>query len=150
MPHGARQGSSWCGRGPVALVAVMAGLLAGACGEVPPPQAEVAAVLPEDPETRARHCYLVLTLAIDQLAEFDAPGRQRGFVARQGADELLRARRRHADRLDEGVLERLERDPWPALEAVLEGFDTDGDGQLATAPEVEAFNRDVAACARAG
>lgn len=144
-----RQGLTARARRSVAAAAMVAGLLA-ACGEAPPPQPAETAALPADPAARARHCYLVLTLAIDQLAEFDAPGRQAGFVARQGADELLRARRRHAERMDEDVLERLERDPWTPLEAVLAGFDVDGDGQLATAAEVEAFNRDVAACSGAG
>jgi hypothetical protein len=139
-------GASWRWR----AVALVAGLLVAACGEAPPPQSAATTALPADPAARARHCYLVLTLAIDQMAEFDAPGRQRGFVARQGADELLGARRRHAERLDEDILERLERDPWAALEALLAGFDADGDGQLATAAEVEAFNSDVAACARSG
>lgn len=142
--------SSWRRRAVASGVAVaVAGLLMAACGEAPPPQPAASTALPAAPAARARHCYLALTLAIDQLAEFDAPGRQGGFVARQGADELLRARRRHAERLDEAILARLERDPWAALEEVLAGFDADGDGQLATAAEVEAFNRDVAACARA-
>jgi hypothetical protein len=123
-------------------------LVLTACGEAPPPPPTTPAVLPAGPEARDLHCYLVLTLAIDQLAEFDRAGRRGGFVAGSGAEELLRARSRITARLDADLLESLREDPWPRLEATLAKFDADGDGQLATAREVEDFNQHVAACVR--
>lgn len=130
------------------LAGAMLALCAAGCGEPGPVPATAAGVLPAEPQTRLLHCYLVLTLTIDQMAEFDGPGRQRGVVGRRGTEELLRARARFAAELDGGLLDELRRDPWPRLDAMLEGFDLDGDGQLATAAEVEAFNLHVAACSQ--
>lgn len=121
-------------------------VLLAACSDPPTTPPAEGKVLPEAPQARARHCYLVLTLTIDQMAELDAPGRQRGVVALRGADELLRARERVAAELDDGKLDELRRDAQRRLEEALADFDTDGDGQLATAAEVEAFNAHVQAC----
>jgi hypothetical protein len=134
---------SWRRRG---LAALLLGLVVAGCGDAPRAPVQKPVERPVDPEARALHCYLVLTLTIDQLAEFDRPGRQGGVVAGRGADELLRARARHAAVLDDDLLDELRRNPWPSLEAMLAGFDADGDGQLATAAEVAAFNRHVEGC----
>jgi hypothetical protein len=119
---------------------VLVMLLAAACGEPPPERTDVPASMPADGEARALHCYLVLTLTLDQMAEFEG-GRARG-----GMEELLRARERAALQLDEELLEQLRRDPRPSLEALLEDFDADGDGELSTAAELAEFNRHVRAC----
>ena len=124
-------------------------LCAAGCGEQSHAPAGEAAILPAEPEARARHCYLVLTLAIEQLNEFEGTGPQAGFLSRQSTDELLRARRRAAEELEGWQLEELRRDPLPGLEGLLTQFDADGDGQLSSKAEVEAFNRHVAACSRA-
>lgn len=130
------------------MAALLALMLAAGCGEPPPaPHGEVAN-LPADPEARALFCYLVLTLTIEQLAEFEGPGTRGSFRGQRGAEELLRARNRVAAELDEELLATLRHDPWPRLHALLEDFDADGDGQLSTAAEVESFNRHVAACSR--
>ncbi len=126
---------------------LLVALLASGCGKQAPAPPGNASPLPDEPAARALHCYLLLTLTIDQMAEVDGPGRQGGFVAKRGTDELLRARARVAAQLDGELLDELDRDPWPRLEELLAGFDTDGDGQLATAAEVDEFNRHVAACA---
>lgn len=123
-------------------------LFAAGCGDQPQAPAGEAAILPVEPEARARHCYLVLTLTIEQLSEFEGTGPQAGFLSRQSSDELLRARRRAAEELERWQLEELRRDPLPGLEALLTQFDADGDGQLSSKAEVEAFNRHVAACSR--
>lgn len=130
------------------FAAALLALLAAGCGDPPSAPGGHAGVLPADPEARAVHCYLVLTLTIDQLAEFDGAGAKGGFRGRRGSEELLRARRRIAAQLDEEMLGSLRRDPLPKMEAVLLEFDADGDGQLSTAAEVEEFNRHVAACTR--
>lgn len=130
----------------VAATAVL--LFAAGCGKSTPAPADEAAILPTKPEARARHCYLVLTLTIEQLNEFEGTGPQAGFLSRQSTDELLRARRRAAEELEAWQLEELRRDPLPGLEALLTQFDADGDGQLSAKSEVEAFNRHVAACSR--
>lgn len=134
-------------RHPGLAVALLA-LLATGCGEPPPAPAGHTGILPAAPEERALHCYLVLTLTIDQLAEFDGAGAKGGFRGHRGAEELLRARQRVAAQLEDGMLASLRRDPLTKLEAVLLEFDADGDGQLSTAAEVEEFNRHVAACTR--
>lgn len=129
-----------------AIAVLLVSLVSSGCGrEVPVPPSDVSP-LPTEPAASALHCYLLLTLTIDQMAEIDGPGRQGGFVARRGTDELLRARARVAAQLDGDLLDELVRDPWPRLEELLAGFDTDGDGQLATAAEVDEFNRHVVAC----
>jgi hypothetical protein len=115
-------------------------LLAAGCGEPSPGPAGDLALLPADPEARALHCYLVLTLTIDQRAEFEG-GRARG-----GSEELLRARERAAAQLDAELLDQLRRNPGPSLEALLAEFDLDGDGELASAAELAEFNRHVGAC----
>jgi hypothetical protein len=121
-------------------VLLLAGLAAGCgrqAGESPPgsPLAETG--------TDALHCYLVLTLTLDQLAEFEAAGTR---DARRQSEELHRARARHAAALEPGLLEELRRDPWPSLHRLLGQFDTDEDGELGSAAEVAEFNRQVGAC----
>jgi hypothetical protein len=91
----------------------------------------------------ALHCYLVLTLTLDQLAEFEGA---RSREARRQSEELHRARARHAAALDPDLLDELRRDPWPSLHRVLAEFDEDGDGELGSAAEVAEFNRHVGAC----
>jgi hypothetical protein len=132
--------------GKAGFAAALLGLSVAGCGERGPGPAGAEGLLPAAARARALHCYLVLTLTIDQMAEFDGPGRQGGVVAGRGAEDLLRARARVAAELDEALLDELRRDPWSRLEAMLAGFDADGDGQLATAAEVEVFNRHVTAC----
>lgn len=133
---------------------VLLGLLLSGCGDPAPapgigtgPGIE-ADVLPADPTERAMHCYLVLTLTIEQMREVDGPGQQAGFVGRPGADELLRARTRISAELDGDHLDELRRNLEPRLEALLAEFDHDGDGELATAAEIEEFNRHVTVCSR--
>jgi hypothetical protein len=128
-------------------VALLALLMAG-CGRPSPEPVADDSLLPAGPAARALHCYLVLTLAIDQLGEFDSPAMRGSFRGRSGTEELLHARARAAAELDDGLLDELRRDPWPSLEEVLAEFDAGGDGQLSTAAEVEEFNRHVAACIR--
>lgn len=135
-------------RSLMAIAAATLALLAAGCSEQPQQQASSAGLLPPEPEARARHCYLVLTLTIEQLNQFEGTGPQAGFLSRQSTDELLRARRRAAEELEGWQLEELRRDPLPGLEALLTQFDADGDGQLSSKAEVEAFNRHVAACSR--
>jgi hypothetical protein len=91
----------------------------------------------------ALHCYLVLTLTLDQLAEFEGAGSRE---ARRQSEELHRARARHAAALDPELLDELRRDPWPGLHRLLAEFDADGDGELGSAAEVAEFNRHVGAC----
>lgn len=124
-------------------------LAVAACGSSQGP-VEPDALLPDDPQDRALHCYLALTLTIDQLSQFEGTGPQDGFRARRSTDDLRRARTRVADALDEDLLAELQADPWPRLETLLEYFDADGDGQLSSRAEVETFNRHVAACNRTG
>lgn len=131
------------------IAALLIALMVVGCGKPSPQRPAGTAQLPADPAARALHCYLLLTLTLEQMAESDGPGRQGGFVVRRGTDELLRARARAAAELDDELLDEVGRDPWPRLEEVLADFDADGDGQLATAAEVDAFNRQVAACAQA-
>jgi hypothetical protein len=135
-------------RSLVAIAAAMLALLAAGCGESPQAPESSAGLLPAEPEARALHCYLVLTLTIEQLKEFEGTGPQAGYLSRQSSDELLRARRRAEEELDEGQLDALQRDPVAGLEALLTQFDADSDGQLSSKGEVEAFNRHVAACSR--
>jgi hypothetical protein len=137
-----------------AIAIALSGLLLGGCGDPAPapgvgtgPGIE-AEVLPADPTERAMHCYLVLTLTIEQMREVDGPGQQAGFVGRRGADELLRARTRISAELDEDQLDELRRNLEPRLDALLSEFDHDGDGELATAAEIEEFNRHVTVCSR--
>lgn len=133
---------------PVLLASVLA--LAAACGPSSQGPVEPDALLPDDPHDRALHCYLVLTLTIDQLSQFEGTGPEDGFRARRSTDDLRRARTRMAEALDDDLLDELRADPWPRLERLLEFFDADGDGQLSTRSEVEEFNRHVAACTRPG
>jgi hypothetical protein len=123
-------------------------LCVAGCGEQTQAPAGETAQLPAEQGARARHCYLVLTLTIEQLNEFEGTGPQAGFLSRQSTDELLRARRRIAQELEGWQLEELRRDPLPGLEALLTQFDADDDGQLSSKAEIEAFNRHVAACSR--
>jgi hypothetical protein len=144
LAHGRR-------RIPATLALMLAGLAAGGCDTGGPSSAELelpAAGLPVDPGERALHCYLVLTLTIDQLAEFEGTGPQAGFLARRSSQELLQARSRVAASLDPGLLEDLQISPRSWLLEVLDRFDLDGDGQLSAREEVEEFNRHVAACSR--
>ncbi|MCC5860974.1 MAG: hypothetical protein JJT93_03580 [Gammaproteobacteria bacterium] len=131
-------------RTALALAALLA--LAG-CGTGEPEIAD-AGLLPAEPEARALHCYLVLTLTIDQLTQFEGTGPQDGFLARRSTEELRQARNRTAADLPEGLLADLRRQPGPWLDELLEGFDQDGDGALVTREEVETFNAHVAACSR--
>lgn len=125
---------------------MLPGLLLAACADRASVPARAETLLPAEPQARAQHCYLVLTLTIDQMAEVDSPGRQAGVVARRGTDELLRARARIATDLADEVLDGLCSDVQQRLEATLAEFDGDGDGQLATAAEIKAFNAHVEAC----
>ncbi len=120
------------------------------CGPSSQGPVEPDALLPADAYDRALHCYLVLTLTIDQLTQFEGTGPQDGFRARRSTDELRRARTRMAGALEEATLDELRADPWPRLERLLQDFDADGDGQLSTRAEVETFNSHVAACTRPG
>jgi hypothetical protein len=95
------------------------------------------------PGTDALHCYLVLTLTLDQLAEFEGAGSRE---ARRQSEELHRARDRHAAELEPGLLDELRRNPWPSLHRLLAEFDEDEDGELGSAAEVAEFNRHVGAC----
>lgn len=133
---------------PALLGAVLA--LVAACGSSSQGPVEADALLPDDPQDRALHCYLVLTLTIDQLSQFEGTGPEDGFRARRSTDDLRRARTRMAGALDSDMVDELRADPWPRLERLLESFDTDGDGQLSSRSEVEEFNRHVAACTRPG
>ncbi len=126
---------------------VMLGLALSGCG-AGEPESPDAGLLPVEPEARALHCYLVLTLTIDQLTQFEGTGPQDGFLARRSTEELRQARNRAAADLPEALLEDLRRRPDPWLDELLEGFDQDGDGALMTRQEVETFNTHVAACSR--
>jgi hypothetical protein len=121
------------------IFTVLLALLTAGCNERPPEPAD-SPLLPADPEARALHCYLVLTLTIEQRAEFEG-GRARG-----GSEELLRAREGAAAQLDTELLDQLRRNPRPSLEALLADFDLDGDGELSSAAELAEFNRHVGAC----
>jgi hypothetical protein len=118
-------------------------LLASGCGDRPAAPAADVGLPPVETEARALHCYLVLTLTIDQLAEFEGAGTRE---ARRQSEELHRARRRHAAALEDWLLDQLNADPWPSLRVLLAEFDTDGDGELSSAAELDEFNRHVAAC----
>lgn len=137
-------------RRPRAWILGLALVAVAACGSSSQGPIESAALLPEDTQDRALHCYLVLTLTIDQLSQFEGTGPQDGFRAHRSTDDLRRARTRVAAALDDDTLAELRIDPWPRLERLLEYFDADGDGQLSTRREVEVFNSHVAACARPG
>jgi hypothetical protein len=125
------------------LAVVMLALLASGCGERPSAPAADVGLPPVESEARALHCYLVLTLTIDQLAEFEGAGTRE---ARRQSEELHRARARHAAALEDWLLDELRANPWPSLRVLLAEFDTDGDGELSTAAEIAEFNRHVAAC----
>ncbi len=129
-------------------VLALAGL--AACGPSSPGPVAPDALLPDDPSDRALHCYLVLTLTIDQLSQFEGTGPQDGFRAPPNTDGLRRARTRIAGELEASMLDELRANPWPRLERLLEEFDTDGDGQLSAREEVETFNSHVAACTVVG
>jgi hypothetical protein len=126
----------------VALLALLA-LLAGGCGEQPSGPAADVGLPPAETEARALHCYLVLTLTIDQLADFEGAGTRE---ARRQSEELHRARRRHAAALEELLLDELRANPLPSLRVLLDEFDADGDGELSSVAELNEFNRHVAAC----
>lgn len=132
------------------LLLIPAALLIAACGSSSQAPIEPDARLPDDPQDRARHCYLVLTLTIDQISQFEGTGPQDGFRSRRSTDDLQRARSRMAAMLDETLLAGLRADPRPGLVRLLEEFDSNDDGQLSSRDEVEAFNRHVAACVRPG
>lgn len=132
------------GTAPFALALAL--MLVGCRGGDPQP--DDGGLLPEPGEARALHCYLVLSLTIDQLRQFEGTGPQDGFLARRSTEELRQARSRAAGDLPEALLERIQARPAPWLEELLDSFDRDGDGALATREEVETFNRHVAACSR--
>jgi hypothetical protein len=124
------------------VVVLLSAALAAGCGRQAA-ESSAGGEPPADKGTAALHCYLVLTLTLDQLAEFEAAGTR---DARRQSEELHRGRARHAAALEPGLLEELRRDPWPSLHRLLAEFDADEDGELGSAAEVAEFNRHVGAC----
>jgi hypothetical protein len=131
----------------VAAAALLLGLALGACSPEPAGVAEENAILPAEGEDRAQHCYLVLTLTLDQLGDFrGAP--LAGFLAERNVEQVLDARNRAAADLDPDLLEDIQRASGPFLQRLVDQFDRSGDGQLSTPAEVEEFNEHVGACVR--
>ena len=131
----------------IAVAALVLGLALGACSPEPVGVAEENAILPAEGEDRAQHCYLVLTLTLDQLGDFrGAP--LAGFLAERNLEQVLDARNRAAADLDPDLFEDIQRASAPFLQRLVDQFDRSGDGQLSTPAEVEEFNEHVGACIR--